>query len=120
MAKNFLEGWISEHELAKQLGKSLRALRADRQRRVGLPWAKYGKKVYYRTIAPAAYLESHEIKPVRERRGLPDPMALKTKRRSLVTSGAEGVDQLETVDPSITEIRRGSQAPTAVRSGGAS
>ena len=41
-------------------------------------------------------------------------MALKTKRCSLVTSSAEGVDQLETVDPSITEIRHGSQAPTAV------
>jgi hypothetical protein len=68
MAKDVLEGWISEHEQAKRLGKSLRALRADRERGVGLPWSKIGKYVYYRTNAAANYLEANEVKPVREKR----------------------------------------------------
>jgi hypothetical protein len=37
-------------------------------------------------------------------------MSLKTKRRLLVTGGAQEVDQLETVDPTITEISRAAQA----------
>jgi uncharacterized protein YjcR len=69
MAKSkLLEGFSPEHEVACELGVSVRTLRSWRQRRVGPPWTEMGKKILYRDAAIIGYLESQEIKPVRGRR----------------------------------------------------
>ena len=45
---------------------AVRTLRKDRQLGKGMPWARFGRTVYYRKGAPAALLAATEIKPVRD------------------------------------------------------
>jgi hypothetical protein len=52
-----LSGYISEHELAAQLGLSVWALRAWRRRGYGPAWAKIGKAVLYSAKAVEAFID---------------------------------------------------------------
>jgi hypothetical protein len=63
-----IQGWVTEYEMAAQSGRSLRALRKDRQLGVGMSWSRFGKSVFYRDSAASAYLEAREVKAVREAR----------------------------------------------------
>jgi hypothetical protein len=63
-----IEGWITEYDMAAKTGRSLRALRKDRQLGVGMPWSRFGRSVFYRESAARAYLDRGEIKPIREER----------------------------------------------------
>jgi len=47
MSKPNLPGYRTEAEKANQLGVTVRTLRKWRQRRIGPPFAKYGKTVVY-------------------------------------------------------------------------
>jgi hypothetical protein len=61
-----IEGWVTEAEMSTMTGRSLRALRKYRQLGIGMPWSRFGKSVFYRESAAAAYLDRGEIKPIRE------------------------------------------------------
>jgi hypothetical protein len=61
-----IEGWITEYDMAAKTGRSLRALRKDRQLGVGMAWSRFGKSIFYRESAAAAYLEAREVQAVRE------------------------------------------------------
>jgi hypothetical protein len=63
-----IQGWVTEAEMSATTGRSLRALRKDRQLGLGMPWSRFGKSVFYRDSAAAAYLDRGEIKPIREER----------------------------------------------------
>jgi hypothetical protein len=62
-----MEGYLSEHEAAPQLGQRLRTLRLWRQRGIGPAWIKVGKLVFYSRSALLSWLASLEHQPVRSR-----------------------------------------------------
>jgi hypothetical protein len=45
-SKTAIDGWISEKEMSAMTGRSLRALRKDRQLGRGMPWSRFGKSVF--------------------------------------------------------------------------
>lgn len=53
----FLDDYLSENALAKQLDLTVWALRAWTRRQYGPPRHKFGRKVYYRTDEVRAFLE---------------------------------------------------------------
>jgi hypothetical protein len=61
-----IDGWVTEAEMSEKTGRSLRALRKDRQLGRGMPWSRFGKSIFYRESAASAYLDSREVKSVRE------------------------------------------------------
>jgi hypothetical protein len=67
-AKNLLEGWSPEVEVAKQLRKTTRTLRAWRAQGIGPAWVAMGNTIIYRDAGIPAWLESQEQKPGRSRR----------------------------------------------------
>jgi hypothetical protein len=59
-------GWLSERDMAKARGKSLRALSLERLRGVGPPWTKDGSSVLYNIEGYRKWLVANERSPVRE------------------------------------------------------
>lgn len=51
---------IPETDYAEQLGVSIRSVQRERAQRVGPPFIKVGRKVYYRPAAIKAWLMSME------------------------------------------------------------
>jgi hypothetical protein len=58
-------GYSSESETAEALSLSPRTLRKWRQRGIGPPWVKVGRRVVYSDESCLAWLKSSEIHPVR-------------------------------------------------------
>jgi len=61
-----IPGYSPERDTAAELGLTIFALRSWRQRRVGPPWIKVGRNIFYGDESRAAWLRSGEIWPVRE------------------------------------------------------
>jgi hypothetical protein len=65
-----IAGYSSESETAKALCVTIRTLRKWRQRGMGPPWVKIGRRVVYSNESRAAWLKGNEVRPVRmEARG---------------------------------------------------
>lgn len=62
-----LANYLSESELAAELGVTVRSVQLWRQKRQGPPWTKLGQRVFYRRSAFTEWLLSREQRPVRER-----------------------------------------------------
>jgi hypothetical protein len=65
---NTLEEWLTEQETAAEIGKSVRTLRVWRRRRIGPPYALFGRTVKYRTLALVEHFRAAEIQPPRTRK----------------------------------------------------
>jgi hypothetical protein len=61
-----IPGYTDERQTAERLGVGLRTLRKWRQQGNGPPYTKFARQVHYRDEAVAAWISSHEIRPVRE------------------------------------------------------
>jgi len=57
---DFLEGFISEREYARQRGVTLRTCQRDRQLRKAPPYIQFGRRIFYRTQAVRAWLVNNE------------------------------------------------------------
>jgi hypothetical protein len=57
---DFLEGFISEPEYARQRGVTLRTCQRDRQLRKAPPHTKLGRQIYYRVDAVREWLMKNE------------------------------------------------------------
>jgi len=61
-----IAGYSDEYDTAAELGLTIYTLRSWRQRRIGPPWTKVGRHIFYNNDSRAAWLRSGEIRPVRE------------------------------------------------------
>ena len=57
---HIFDDYLSESELANQLGRGVRTLRRWKALREGPPWTKVGKRLYYKKSSVAAWLTSCE------------------------------------------------------------
>jgi hypothetical protein len=64
---SLLQGYISEAELADELGLSLRRVRHMKQMRTGPPFSTFGQTTLYSRDAVLAWLKSLEVAPPRTR-----------------------------------------------------
>jgi hypothetical protein len=62
-----LEDYLTEVEMAAELGKAVRTLQLWRAQRKGPPWTQNGREVLYHRDSGRAWLRSQEHQPVRER-----------------------------------------------------
>jgi hypothetical protein len=62
---------LKEPEMAKKIGKTVRALRDRRAKGTSSPWTTDGKDVIYSWIKYLQHLEQNERGPVRARRRTP-------------------------------------------------
>jgi len=65
---DLLEGFLTEAELGKVLGRTRRTLRGWRQRGIGPPYTRMGQTVIYGTESFRAWLRAGEQHPVRSPR----------------------------------------------------
>jgi hypothetical protein len=65
---SILAGYLSEAELAPQLGKTVRTLQSWRAQRKGPPWTQLGSTILYSEDGTRAWLKTLEQQPVRSRR----------------------------------------------------
>jgi len=63
-----LADYLSEGEVAEAIEKTTKTLRNWRAQRVGPPWVRLGRQVYYRKAAFGEWLRDCEQQPVRRRR----------------------------------------------------
>jgi hypothetical protein len=63
-----LEGYLSEAEAASELSVASATLRKWREKRVGPPYVKAEKRIYYPIVGIRTWLKSCEVKPVRNTR----------------------------------------------------
>jgi hypothetical protein len=61
-----IPGYTPEPETAAELNQSVHTLRKWRQLRIGPPWVKVGRDVYYPDDERAAWIRSNIVRPVRE------------------------------------------------------
>ena len=61
-----LDEYVTDTELAQQLGRTARTLRTWRRQRLGPPFVVIGRDVKYRKDAVAEWLRSREQNPVME------------------------------------------------------
>lgn len=68
-----LDGYITEEELARQWGVSVRTCQRSRALRRGPPYLVLGRQVYYRVEAVLRWLAEHEVdtENAQRRRGRP-------------------------------------------------
>jgi hypothetical protein len=64
-----LDEWLSEQEAAAAIKKSIRTLRDWRRKRIGPPYAFFGRTPKYRTSALVEHFRASEIDPVRTHKG---------------------------------------------------
>jgi len=60
-----LSGYLTERELAHELGRDARTLKRWRAAREGPAWVAIGRKILYRRSAVQDWLASREVRPVR-------------------------------------------------------
>ena len=53
--------WLNESQVSEMTGLSVHTLRAHRQRKTGIPYAKIGRSVRYSRLAVTSFMTSHEI-----------------------------------------------------------
>jgi hypothetical protein len=63
--------WLSEREAAAEIGKSTRTLRVWRRKRIGPPYAMFGRTIKYRKLALVEHFRSAEIRPRKPRSNFP-------------------------------------------------
>jgi hypothetical protein len=63
-----LEDWLDEEATAKEIGVSVRTLRAWRRKGEGPPYAYFGRAIKYNKSALAEHFKSIQILPVRTRK----------------------------------------------------
>jgi len=61
-----IAGYSSEQETAAALRVTIRTLRKWRQRGMGPPWTKLGRRVIYGDESRATWLKNQETQPVRQ------------------------------------------------------
>jgi hypothetical protein len=64
-----LDEWMSEEEAAAEVQKTVRTLREWRKRRMGPPYAFFGKTVRYHRPTFIEFYKSNQIMPARAARG---------------------------------------------------
>ena len=62
-----LDDWLSEEETAAAVQKTVRTLRAWRSKRIGPPYAYFGRTVKYRKSALSEHYQAVEVDPARRR-----------------------------------------------------
>ena len=67
-ARNLLAGYLTEKEMARELGQTPRTLRLWRQKGTGPPWARVGVHVLYPEEGGRAWLTSRIVTPKAGRR----------------------------------------------------
>lgn len=60
-----LDNLVSEHDFAAARGVSVRTVQRERALRIGPPFIRLGRKIYYRPEAIEQWLEALEETPVR-------------------------------------------------------
>ena len=60
-----LDEWLSEQAAAAAIKKSARTLRQWRRKRIGPPYAFFGRTPKYRASALVEHFRASEVKPVR-------------------------------------------------------
>jgi hypothetical protein len=60
-----LDGYLTDDEAARQRGKSTRALRDERQRGIGPPYTRDGRRILYPVDGFRDWLRANERLPVR-------------------------------------------------------
>jgi hypothetical protein len=63
-----LDDWMEEEEAAAAVHKTVRTLREWRKRRIGPPYAYFGRTVRYHRPTFIEYYKSSQIVPVRKSR----------------------------------------------------
>jgi hypothetical protein len=66
--QRLLEDYVPEEEYCKELDVSDRKARQDRQRGIGPPFVRIGRKIYYSRNGILEWLKSLEHRPVRSGR----------------------------------------------------
>jgi hypothetical protein len=61
-----IAGYSSEQETAAALCVTIRTLRKWRQRGMGPPWVKVGRRVVYSDDSRTTWLKGQEVRPVRQ------------------------------------------------------
>jgi hypothetical protein len=62
-----LDEWMSEAEASAEVDKTVRTLRKWRQKRIGPPYAYFGRTVKYHRPTFVDYFKAIQVMPVRER-----------------------------------------------------
>jgi hypothetical protein len=63
-----MDDWLSEKETAAEIGVSVRTLRGWRRKRIGPPYAYFGRAIKYKGRGISDYYESAQIHSVRARK----------------------------------------------------
>ena len=63
-----MQDWLSEAETAAELHKTVRTLRGWRRKRIGPPYAYFGRTVRYHRPTLAEYFKATQIMPTRKLR----------------------------------------------------
>ena len=63
-----LDEWMSEAEASAEVDKTVRTLRKWRQKRIGPPYAYFGRTVKYHSPTFLEHFRSSQVMSVRERR----------------------------------------------------
>ena len=89
---SLLESYLTEDALAGELNSSTRTLQNWRQRGVGPPWTRCGKRVLYERDAFLAWLKSQQQQPNHPRsRRLRNPDQLRRREHYRPDSSPKGV-----------------------------
>ena len=65
---SLLAGYLTEHQLAEQLGETVRTQQRRRAERTGPAFTIIGRRVFYRREAVETWLRTREVKPPRGKR----------------------------------------------------
>ena len=65
--RRFLGDYLTEKQLAEELGRSVRHLKRWRAQGLGPPVTRIGRTAVYKIDSVRAWLESHEKQPLRDR-----------------------------------------------------
>jgi hypothetical protein len=57
---NMLDGYLTEHEFAEQIGRKLRTIRRWRALKEGPPWHRIGRQTYYKKTTLRAWFDGLE------------------------------------------------------------
>jgi hypothetical protein len=73
MSDNVIAGYLTEQQMAEQRGKGARSLRLERQRKVGPPFVRDGRKCLYPIDGFRDWLRANEQLPIRTETPGPAP-----------------------------------------------
>jgi len=67
VVSSVLADWLDEHEVAAEIGKTVRTLRSWRKRGVGPPYSMFGRTAKYHKDALRRHYLGQQVTPVRTR-----------------------------------------------------